>query len=90
MIIKLSQFIIISHFFNIEKIIKIAKSVAKTFFEDYESVFAIHDGVEGVHIHLVYNPVNFRTGKKWHKNQREFCELRREIMNFCDKRIESI
>lgn len=75
---------------NIEKIIKIAKSVAKTFFKDYESVFAIHDGVEGVHIHLVYNPVNFRNGKKWHKNQKEFCELRREIMNFCNKRIESI
>lgn len=58
----------------IELVVIVANALADYIGKDYQVVFGVHEDSTKLHIHLVFNSVNFRTGKKFHQSGREFDE----------------
>ena len=57
----------------------LAKRIVFGVLKDYQSVYAIHEDTDNLHIHIVWNAVSFINGKKWHMTKTEFWEFRRKI-----------
>lgn len=50
-----------------ETAFEIGKQFANAYItDDYEAVLAVHNDKKHLHIHLIFNSVSFRTGKKYH------------------------
>ena len=57
----------------------LAKRIVFDILRDYQSVYAIHEDTDNLHIHIVWNAVSFINGKKWHISRPEFSELKKYI-----------
>ena len=57
----------------------LAKIIVYDILREYQSVYAIHEDTDNLHIHIVWNAVNFVTGKKWHISKSEFSKLKKDI-----------
>lgn len=49
-----------------EQLWKIAQGFVSEYLSGYEAVYAIHDDVDHLHAHIIFNSVNYRTGYKYH------------------------
>lgn len=54
--------------------------VIEFFFEGYQCVFAVHEDTENLHIHIVWNSVNYRNGKKWHMSRPDCGKIKDKII----------
>lgn len=45
---------------------KISLELTNTCFKDYQSLFAVHEDTDNLHVHFLLNSVSFRDGRKWH------------------------
>ena len=62
-------------------IAEVADSIGQDYHQDYQTYYAVHDSTDNLHIHFAINAVNYKTGKKWHKNKKELLQLRHDILN---------
>ena len=62
-------------------IAEVADSIGQDYLQDYQTYYAVHDSTDNLHIHFAINAVNYKTGKKWHKNKKELLQLRHDILN---------
>ena len=65
---------------------QIADEVVKYFTSSYQTVYAIHEDTACLHIHLVCNTINFRTGERYRGSKKEYYDfitfLRRLLRKF--------
>lgn len=69
---------------NVAKIT--AEAIAEYMFEEYQIVYAVHEKEENLHVHFVFNPVSYKTLKKWHMSKKELSKWKDEIceiVNIC-------
>ena len=57
----------------------LAKIIVYDILREYQSVYAIHEDTDNLHIHIVWNAVNFLNGRKWHISKSEFSKLKKDI-----------
>lgn len=69
---------------NPQKIYKIGMEIMHTFFNDYQTVFAVHEDTDNLHIHFVFNSVSYVTGKKWCHRHQEFYRLKEAVEHMAD------
>lgn len=62
-----------------EKVYEIGLEIMDEFFSEYQTIFAVHEDTDNLHIHFVFNSVSYVTGKKWCPNHREFYLLKKDI-----------
>lgn len=60
-------------------ILHAAEKIADMLFENYQVFYGIHTSTENWHIHFGINAVSYQTGKKWHQNEKELAEMKRQI-----------
>lgn len=65
---------------NIRQVLLVADAVALFLFRDYQIVYGVHEKKDQLHIHFAFNPVSYRTFKKWHMSHAEFENWRRDIL----------
>lgn len=53
--------------------------IMNKFFNEYQTIFAVHEDTDHLHIHFVFNSVSYLTGKKWCINFKEFYWLKEDI-----------
>lgn len=53
--------------------------VTEKFFDGHQCVFAVHEDTDNLHIHIAWNAVNYRTGKKWHVSKADIERIKDEI-----------
>lgn len=73
---------------NMTLVRSVAEGVANYLFEDYQVVYGIHEDTDDIHIHFVFNAVSYWDGKKYHKNKKEFGEMKediRKIVKECER-----
>lgn len=51
---------------------EIAVDVADYLGKNYQLLYGIHTDTKNYHIHIAMNAVCYRSGKKWHKEKKEF------------------
>ena len=71
---------------NVAKMV--AENVASYLFKGYQVVYGVHEKEGNLHIHFAFNPVSFKTGKKWHKSKKEFLEWKCEILDLVNSCLE--
>ncbi len=59
-----------------EDAFKLAKELAATKLKGFEYVISTHTDEEHVHTHIVFNSVNYETGKKFSRNKAKLLEMR--------------
>lgn len=59
---------------------KAADTAADILFENYQVFYGIHLSKENWHIHFAINAVSYRTGNKWHQNNREFRDMKEKFI----------
>lgn len=55
---------------------KLAEELVQNLFSEHECVIATHTDTETTHTHVVFNSVNFNTGKKYHCNNAAYAALK--------------
>lgn len=65
---------------NIRQVLPVANAVALFLFRDYQVVYGVHEKKNQLHIHFAFNPVSYRTFKKWHMSHAEFENWRKDIL----------
>lgn len=70
---------------DIYSIYMFGQRVIEHFFENYQCVFAVHDDTENLHIHIGWNAVSYRDGKKWHMSRLEAKEMMGRIMEMWEE-----
>lgn len=65
---------------NIGQVLPVADAVALFLFRNYQVVYGVHEKKEQLHIHFAFNPVSYRTFKKWHMSHTEFENWRKDIL----------
>ena len=68
----------------------LAKIIVYDILREYQSVYAIHEDTDNLHIHIVWNAVNFVTGKKWHISRPEFSELKKYIKTLANIGVQGV
>ncbi len=58
----------------------IANHLADYLGKEYTLIYGIHTDTNHLHIHFALNTISYRTGKKFHTNQKEFAEWKRQIL----------
>ena len=66
------------------KVYEIGMEIMHTFFKDYQTVFAVHEDTDNLHIHFVFNSVSYVTGKKWCPKYKEFYRLKEAVEHMAD------
>ncbi len=69
---------------NVAKIT--AEAISEYMFEEYQIMYAVHEKEGNLHIHFAFNPVSYKTLKKWHISKKEFSKWKAkigEIINEC-------
>lgn len=62
-----------------KKVYEIGLEIMYTFFNEYQTIFAVHENTDNLHIHFVFNSVSYVTGKKWSLNDKEWHQLKEAI-----------
>lgn len=60
---------------DLYRICMFGQRVIESFFEGHQCVFAVHEDTENFHIHIGWNAVNYRDGRKWHMSRTEAKEM---------------
>lgn len=66
-----------------------ADAVALFIFKDYQVAYAIHEKKSKLHIHFAFNPVSYRTFRKWHMSRNEFEEWKENILEVVNESLQS-
>lgn len=66
------------------EVYEIGLEVTNTFFEGYQTMFAVHENTDNLHIHIILNSVSFISGKKWHLTYKEYFSLKNAIEQLAD------
>lgn len=67
-----------------KKVSEIAMEIALRYFNDYQTIFAVHENTDNLHIHFIFNSVSFATGNKWNMNHRDFYCLKHNIEEYAN------
>ncbi len=62
-----------------EKVYKIGLDIMFSFFNEHQTIFAVHEDTDNLHIHFVFNSVSYTTGKKWCLKDKEWYWLKYNI-----------
>lgn len=62
-----------------KEVYKVGLEVMNKFFDGYQTIFAVHEDTDNLHIHFVFNSVSYLTGKKWCLNFKEFYQLKQDM-----------
>lgn len=62
---------------NVAKIT--AEAISEYMFEEYQTVYAVHEKEGNLHIHFAFNPVSYKTLKKWHMSKKELSKWKEKI-----------
>lgn len=65
---------------DLYKICMFAQRVIESFFEGHQCVFAVHENTDNLHIHIGWNAVNYRDGRKWHMSKFDFEEMKDKMI----------
>ncbi|MBQ9348491.1 MAG: relaxase/mobilization nuclease domain-containing protein [Oscillibacter sp.] len=69
-----------------EKALEIAKEFMEEQLSDYETVAAVHTDRQHIHVHLIFNSVNAKTGEKYHSNSKTYySQIRSKMDQLCRK-----
>ena len=69
-----------------EKALEIAKEFMEEQLSDYETVAAVHTDRQHIHVHLIFNSVNAKTGEKYHSNSKTYySQIRSKVDQLCGK-----
>lgn len=60
---------------DLYRICMFGQCVVESFFEGHQCVFALHEDTNNLHIHIGWNAVNYRDGRKWHMSRTEAKEM---------------
>lgn len=67
-----------------KEVYKVGLDIMNKFFNEYQTIFAVHEDTDNLHIHFVFNSVSYLTGKKWCLNFKEFYWLKEDIECIAD------
>lgn len=70
------------------EVYEIGFDVVSTFFEGYQTMFAVHENTDNLHIHIILNSVSFVSGKKWHLTDAEYFSLKYRIEQLADSHFQ--
>lgn len=65
---------------NVAPVLIAAEAVALFLFRDYQVVYSVHGKKNQLHIHFAFNPVSYKTFRKWHMSRAEFDNWRKDIL----------
>lgn len=65
---------------NVAPVLVAAEAVALYLFRDYQVVYGVHEKKNKPHIHFAFNPVSYKTFRKWHMSRAEFDNWRKDIL----------
>lgn len=65
---------------NVAPVLISADAVALFLFRDYQVVYGVHEKKKQLHIHFAFNPVSYKTFRKWHMSHDEFQNWRKDIL----------
>ena len=69
-----------------EQALEIAKEFMEEQLSDYETVAAVHTDKQHIHVHLIFNSVNAKTGEKYHSNSKTYySQIRSKVDQLCRK-----
>ncbi|MBR4027747.1 MAG: relaxase/mobilization nuclease domain-containing protein [Lachnospiraceae bacterium] len=68
-----------------ENIVYQLAEVCTSYYADFQSVWEIHTNTENLHIHVIMNSVNFRTGAKYSQSKAEL----QQFKNYLNSVLES-
>lgn len=64
---------------------KIGYLITQYFWYDgHQAAFGLHEDKPHLHIHIAVNSVNYRTGKKYHLQYRDYKQIRQYIQKVVD------
>lgn len=64
-----------------EEVNEIACEIARFLGQEYQTIFAVHENTENLHIHFMHNSVSYRDGYKYKGNKEQYYNL----VNFATK-----
>lgn len=73
-----------------KKLYKIGLEIMDEFFDGYQTIFAVHEDTDNLHIHFVFNSVSYVTGKKWCPKHKEFYHFKKNIECKADSHFHTI
>ena len=69
----------------------VADAVALFIFKDYQVAYAIHEKKNEkknkLHIHFAFNPVSYKTFRKWHMSHKEFENWKKDILRIVNESL---
>lgn len=65
-----------------EEMTKIADYVARYYADSYQIVYVIHEASMHIHIHFVMSTVNYRTGKKYRGNKKDYYDFQKYLARY--------
>ena len=69
-----------------EQALQIAKEFMEEQLSDYETVAAVHTDRKHIHVHLIFNSVNAKTGAKYHSSAKTYySQIRATVDRLCRK-----
>lgn len=66
-------------------VIDLADKITDDILKGFQCIYAMHGDTDNYHLHIVWNPVNYKTGMKWHTNKKEWAEVKRKIYDLAVK-----
>lgn len=72
---------------NVAPALIAADAVALFLFRDYQVVYGVHEKKDQLHIHFAFNPVSYRTFRKWHMSHAEFENWRKDILQVVNESL---
>ena len=73
-----------------KKVYEIGLEIMDEFFDEYQTVFAVHEDTDNLHIHFGFNSVSYVTGKKWCLKNKEFERFKMEIECMANSHVDDI
>ena len=64
---------------NPMKLYDFATKIIKEHLLDYQTMFAVHEDTDNLHVHFIVNSVSFLDGRKWHQELSEFYSMKDSI-----------
>lgn len=62
-----------------KKVYEVGLEIMDGFFDEYQTVFAVHENTNNLHIHFVFNSVSYVTGKKWCLKNKDFYLFKEDV-----------
>lgn len=72
---------------DIKQVLVVADSVALFLLKEYQVVYGVHEKEYQFHIHFAFNPVSYKTFKKWHMSHKEFENWRKNILRIVNESL---